>query len=105
MLTGLTQDEVAAALTSPTSPLAQALIGSANEISAAICDTDGQAPASVCDSKGVVAADQAHEDHASGRRSLALSPRRSNSSRGNSGWRGPRSAMTCDSADTIDRDH
>jgi Domain of unknown function (DUF929) len=59
VLTGMTQDEVAAALTSPTSPLAQALIGSANQISAAICDADGQAPASVCGSKGVVAADQA----------------------------------------------
>jgi hypothetical protein len=59
VLTGMTQDEVAAALTSPTSPLAQALIGSANEISATICDADGQAPASVCDSKGVTAADQA----------------------------------------------
>jgi hypothetical protein len=59
VLAGMTQDQVAAVLTSPTSPLTQALIGSANEISAAICNTDGQAPASVCDSKGVVAADQA----------------------------------------------
>ena len=55
----MTQSQVAAVLTSPTSPLTQAVIGSANEISAAICSTDGQAPASVCDSKGVVAADQA----------------------------------------------
>jgi hypothetical protein len=59
VLAGMTQDQVGAILTSPTSPLAQALIGSANEISAAICNTDGEAPASVCDSKGVVAADQA----------------------------------------------
>ena len=84
VLTGLTQDEVAAALTSPTSPLAQALIGSANEISAAICDTDGQAPASVCDSKGVVAADQALKITPPDAR---LSP--ANSSPGNSGWRHP----------------
>ncbi len=58
-LAGMTQDQVADDLTSPMSPLAQALIGSANEISAAICNADGQAPASVCDSKGVAAADQA----------------------------------------------
>ncbi len=58
VLAGMTQDQVAAVLTSPASPLTQALIGSANAISAAICDADGQAPASVCDSKGVVAADQ-----------------------------------------------
>ena len=58
-LAGMTQSQVAAVLTSPTSPLTQAVIGSANEISAAICSADGQAPASVCDSKGVVAADQA----------------------------------------------
>jgi hypothetical protein len=55
----MTQDQVAAVLTSPTSPLTQALIGSANEISAAICNVDGEAPASVCTSKGVLAADQA----------------------------------------------
>jgi hypothetical protein len=59
VLAGMTQDQVAAVLTSPTSPLTQALIGSANEISAAICNADGQAPASVCDTKGVVAADEA----------------------------------------------
>ena len=58
VLTGMTQDQVAAALTAPTSPLAQALVSSANEISAAICDADGQAPTSVCTSKGVTAADQ-----------------------------------------------
>jgi hypothetical protein len=58
VLAGMTQDEVTADLTSPTSPLTQALVASANQISAAICNTDGQAPASVCDSKGVVAADQ-----------------------------------------------
>jgi hypothetical protein len=59
VLTGMTQDEVAAVLTSPMSPLAQALLASANEISAAICNADGQAPASVCNSKGVTAADLA----------------------------------------------
>jgi hypothetical protein len=58
VLAGMTQAEVTADLTSPTSPLTQAVVGSANQISAAICNADGQAPASVCDSKGVVAADQ-----------------------------------------------
>ena len=76
VLTGMTQDEVAAVLTSPMSPLAQALLASANEISAAICNADGQAPSSVCDSKGVVAADQVPEDRATRpRRRTESSPR------------------------------
>jgi hypothetical protein len=58
-LAGMTQDQVAAVLTSPLSPLTQALIASANEISASICSADGEVPASVCTSKGVLAADQA----------------------------------------------
>ena len=57
VLAGLTQDQIAGYLTSPASPLTQAVVTSANEISAAICSTDGEKPAAVCDSRGVLAAD------------------------------------------------
>ncbi len=57
VLDGMTQDQIAGDLTSPRSPLTQALLGSANQISAAICAVDGEAPTSVCQSKGVLAAD------------------------------------------------
>jgi hypothetical protein len=56
-LNALTQTQIAGALTSPASPLAQAVVASANEISAAICSADGQQPGSVCHSRGVVEAD------------------------------------------------
>lgn len=59
VLMGLSQDQIAGDLSSPLSPLAQAVVSAANEISATICSVDGQAPASVCDSRGVLAADQA----------------------------------------------
>jgi Domain of unknown function (DUF929) len=55
-LDGLTQSQIAGALTSPASPLAQAVVASANEISAAICSADGEQPASVCHSRGVTEA-------------------------------------------------
>jgi len=58
-IVGLTQDQIAGNLSSPLSPLAQAVVASANEISAAICSVDGQQPTSVCTSKGVEAADDA----------------------------------------------
>ena len=58
-LVGLTQDQIAGYLTSPTSPLTQAVVSAANEISAAICAEDGQQPTAVCGSKGVEAADDA----------------------------------------------
>ncbi len=57
-LLGLTQDQIAGDLSSPLSPLTQAVISAANEITAAIWAVDGQKPGSVCDSRGVVAADQ-----------------------------------------------
>jgi hypothetical protein len=55
-LVGLSQDQIAGYLSSPASPLTQAVVASANEISAAICAVDGQQPATVCGSKGVEAA-------------------------------------------------
>ncbi|HEY1650859.1 MAG TPA: DUF929 family protein [Acidimicrobiales bacterium] len=58
VLLGLTQDQIAGDLSSPTSPLTEAVVSAANEITAAICAVDGQKPDSVCESRGVVAADQ-----------------------------------------------
>jgi hypothetical protein len=55
---GLTQDQIAGDLSSPQSPLTQAVIASANEITASICAVDGDKPDAVCESKGVLAADQ-----------------------------------------------
>jgi len=58
-LVGLTQDQIAGYLSSPTSPLTQAVVAAANEITAAICAADGQQPTAVCTSKGVEAANDA----------------------------------------------
>jgi hypothetical protein len=57
-LTGLTQSQIAGTLTTPASPLTQAVVASANEISAAICSADGNQPGSVCRSRGVTQADR-----------------------------------------------
>ncbi len=57
-LDGLTQSQIAGDLTSPASPLAQAVLASANEISAAICSVDQERPGSVCHSRGVMEADR-----------------------------------------------
>ncbi len=59
VLVGLSQDQIAGDLTSPLSPLTQAVVSAANEITASICAVDGQKPATVCDSRGVEAADDA----------------------------------------------
>jgi Domain of unknown function (DUF929) len=58
VLTGLSQSQIAADLTTPASTLTQAVLAAANEISAAICAVDGEHPGSVCASRGVLAADQ-----------------------------------------------
>jgi Domain of unknown function (DUF929) len=59
VLVGLSQDQIAGDLTSPLSPLTQAIVSAANEISATICAVDGQNPTNVCLSRGVEAADDA----------------------------------------------
>jgi hypothetical protein len=59
VLVGLSQDQIAGDLTSPLSPLTQAVVAAANEISASICAVDGQKPENVCLSRGVEAADDA----------------------------------------------
>ena len=59
VLAGVTQDQIAGYLTSPASPMTQAVVTAANEITAAICSVDGNHPDGVCESKGVLAAEQA----------------------------------------------
>jgi len=59
VLSGLTQSQIAGNLSTPASPLTQAVVAAANEITAGICAVDGDKPATVCDSKGVLAADVA----------------------------------------------
>ena len=61
-LDGMTQNQIAGALTSPASPLAQAVVASANEISAGICSVDGERPGSVCQSRGVADAERLLEE-------------------------------------------
>lgn len=59
VLSGLTQSQIAGNLSTPDSPLTQAVVSAANEITASICAVDGDKPDAVCESKGVLAADQA----------------------------------------------
>ncbi len=59
VLAGLSQSQIAGNLTTPASPLTQAVLSAANEITASICAVDGDKPDAVCESKGVLAADQA----------------------------------------------
>jgi Domain of unknown function (DUF929) len=59
VLAGLSQDQIAGYLTTPATPLTQAMLTAANEISAAICSVDGGKPNAVCASRGVLAADAA----------------------------------------------
>jgi hypothetical protein len=48
VLEGLTRDQIARALSDPTSPVAQSVDGAANVLTAAICQATGGAPSSVC---------------------------------------------------------
>lgn len=59
VLQNKTHEQIAAALSDPSSPIAQGADGTANLITAAICATTGNAPSSVCNSPGVVAAAKA----------------------------------------------
>jgi hypothetical protein len=53
VIQGLSLSQIAADLSQPTSPVAEAIIGGANEITAGICASTGQSPARVCRSAGV----------------------------------------------------
>jgi hypothetical protein len=58
VLVGLSQSQIAGDLSTPASPLTQAVVTAANEITASICAVDSDKPSSVCDSHAVSAADQ-----------------------------------------------
>jgi hypothetical protein len=53
-LRGMTPDQIAAALSNPSSPQAQAVVGSANALTAAICSSTGNMPVDVCSAPTVV---------------------------------------------------
>ena len=53
LLKGLTWAQVAAALRSPSSPVAQAILGTANYMTAAICTMTGHNPAAVCGASSI----------------------------------------------------
>lgn len=48
LLAGLDDTQIAGALSNPSSPVAQAIVGTANYLTASICSLTGQKPASVC---------------------------------------------------------
>jgi hypothetical protein len=56
VLAGLTQEQVAAALSDPSSAVATAIDGTANVLTASICNVTNGKPGSVCSAPGVVAA-------------------------------------------------
>jgi len=56
LLAGKSNRQIAAALSDPASPIAQAVDGSANVITAALCEVTGQQPTRVCSAPGVTAA-------------------------------------------------
>ena len=58
VLAGLSQSQIAGDLSTPASPLAQAVVTAANEITASICAVDNDKPGAVCDSHAVSVADQ-----------------------------------------------
>jgi hypothetical protein len=55
VLHGQSQQQIAAALSNPSSPIAQAVDGSANLLTAAICQVTGGQPGSVCASSTIAA--------------------------------------------------
>ncbi len=56
ILSGMTHDQIAAALSDPSSKVAQAIGGTANAITAQLCKLTGGQPANVCSSSAVTAA-------------------------------------------------
>jgi len=59
VLTGLSQEQIAAGLTDPANMVTQSIVGTSNYIAASICASTRGAPADVCDSSGVQKADAA----------------------------------------------
>ncbi|HSY14714.1 MAG TPA: DUF929 family protein, partial [Jatrophihabitantaceae bacterium] len=56
LLQGMTHEQIAAALSDPTSPIAKAVDGTANAITAAVCASTARQPTTVCSTAGVQAA-------------------------------------------------
>ena len=50
VLSGKSMDEIAAAVTDPTTDVSKGVLGTANTLTAAICQATGGKPGSVCDS-------------------------------------------------------
>jgi len=59
VLAGLTQSQIADALSDPSNPITKSIVGTANYITAGICSVTGQQPSSVCSAAGVTAASKA----------------------------------------------
>jgi thiol-disulfide isomerase/thioredoxin len=59
VLQGLDDRQIAADLSNPSSPVAQAIVGTATYLTAAVCLIDGNVPASVCSDPVVVKAEKA----------------------------------------------
>jgi len=59
VLSGYTQQAIAAQLTNPKSAITQSIVGTANYITAGICSITGQQPGSVCSASAVTAAAKA----------------------------------------------
>ena len=56
LLAGKTHEQIASALSDPSSPIAKAVDASANALTASVCTLTGNKPANVCTSSGVTAA-------------------------------------------------
>ncbi len=56
VLAGMTMSDIAGQLHDPTTPVAQAILGTANVLTAAVCATTNQQPGDVCHSSAVAAA-------------------------------------------------
>lgn len=55
LLAGMTQEQVASALSDPSSPVAKAILGTANAFTAQLCKLTGGQPGNVCTSSAVTA--------------------------------------------------
>lgn len=56
LLSGMDQQQIASALSDPSNPVTQAIVGSANVLTAKLCTLTDNQPAAVCNSAGVKAA-------------------------------------------------
>jgi hypothetical protein len=56
VLSGMSMQQIAAAMRVPSSPVSQAILGTANNVAAAVCKDTNGVPASVCSTPGVMAA-------------------------------------------------